>query len=382
MAPALSRVDTAERHAVKEQHVATDNRRLADHDTHAVIDEEARADRSARVDLDARQEACDLAEQPRHERQAKDVDDVREAMEEESPEGGVERHLEDAQGAIGPQGPPGAAAVNISEAVADLTASPITMTVAGVTRTFAVTGLSQVLLTWGGGHGTATPREGIQLAPLILRGITGDPNDITHLKQWVAAFVDPTPGPGSREPREVQLVLWSSSSMGDPRPRSAYEIKVLATPVAADEGFPDDPGRFGELVLQGEPPELLVLEDLPVPAGASGREFRLNPGPNGRLAALTVSGAGLVLKESAGLKLVLSGVIPAGRAEIRDLRDLVAWSLQEPSWSRSVDVDFPQAPGAGIDDLHLTEVRLFNPVTVSFLPEITLERSGGSGPKK
>ena len=59
---------TAERHALVERDIVTDNRGFADHDTAAVVDEQAMPDLGAGVDFDAGFPSCALREQARIEK--------------------------------------------------------------------------------------------------------------------------------------------------------------------------------------------------------------------------------------------------------------------------------------------------------------------------
>jgi hypothetical protein len=79
-----------------EHHVVADLRRLADDDAGAVVYEETLADARSWMDLDAaRQYAGDLREQARYEGHTRDIQAMRDAMDEQRPESLVEQHFED-----------------------------------------------------------------------------------------------------------------------------------------------------------------------------------------------------------------------------------------------------------------------------------------------
>ena len=73
----------AERHALVERHVVADLSRLADHDARPVIDEQRLADPRRRMDLDAGDDLGQVGEEARHERHARLVQRVRDAVRQQ-----------------------------------------------------------------------------------------------------------------------------------------------------------------------------------------------------------------------------------------------------------------------------------------------------------
>jgi hypothetical protein len=72
-----------QRDALVERHVVADLGGLPDHDAGAVVDEERLADPRRRVDLDARRAPRDAREAARHEVQARVVQRMRDAMDQQ-----------------------------------------------------------------------------------------------------------------------------------------------------------------------------------------------------------------------------------------------------------------------------------------------------------
>jgi hypothetical protein len=97
---ALAVAVDARRHATQGDamikcHIVADLAGLADHHAHAVVDEEAPADLGARVDLDSREPAAQLGDSAPDQAPAARPEGMRNAIEQDRLEAGIEqRHLE------------------------------------------------------------------------------------------------------------------------------------------------------------------------------------------------------------------------------------------------------------------------------------------------